>query len=105
VGLADNWLRHIQDVRQRHAELLETFPEDTRADRLVELNVIEQTVNICQTTVVQEAWSRGQELTVHGWVYALIDGLVRDLSFSVAKQEELNTAYAFAVERIKSRTA
>jgi len=107
VGLADNWLRHIQDVRQKHAELLETFPEESRADRLVELNVIEQTVNLCQTTVAQEAWSRGQELTIHGWVYALIDGLVRDLSLSVANAEELNTAHAFAVERIRSlaRTA
>src|SRR4051812_17754528 len=65
VGLVDNWLRHIQDVRLKHAMLLETVPEKIRADRLVELNVIEQAVNVCQTNIVQEAWERGQELTVH----------------------------------------
>ena len=97
VGLADNWLRHIQDVRLKHASVIETIPEELRAERLVELNVIEQVVNVSQTTVVQEAWSRGQDLTVHGWVYALQDGLIRDLKMTVANTEELPKAYLAAI--------
>ena len=93
LGLIDNWLRHIQDVRLKHAAHIETIPDDARANRLCELNVIEQVVNVCQTTVVQEAWERGQGLTVHGWVYALDDGLVRDLRISVAAPDELAPAY------------
>ncbi len=97
VGLADNWLRHIQDVRQKHATLLETVPEELRPERLVELNVIEQVVNVCQTTIVQDAWSRGQDLTVHGWVYALRDGLIRDLQMNATSLDELHRIYAAAV--------
>jgi carbonic anhydrase len=97
VGLVDNWLRHIQDVRLKHAALLETVPESVRADRLVELNVIEQAVNVCQTNIVQEAWERGQELTVHGWVYALKDGLIRDLQMNADSQENLARIYEVAV--------
>jgi carbonic anhydrase len=96
-GLIDNWLRHIQDVRQKHAETLERLPEEARPARLCELNVIEQVVNVCQTTVVQDAWDRGQELAVHGWVYALDDGLVRDLKISVAAAPRLAEAYEQAL--------
>ncbi|HEV7866669.1 MAG TPA: carbonate dehydratase [Chthoniobacteraceae bacterium] len=97
IGLADNWLRHIQDVRLKHAELLEDGDDDQRAARLTELNVIEQVVNVCQTTVVQEAWERGQDLTIHGWVYSIHDGLVNDLHMSVAAPDELAHAYLAAV--------
>ncbi len=97
LGLIDNWLRHIQDVRLKHAESIELVPEEARPDRLCELNVIEQVVNVCQTTVVQEAWEAGQDLTVHGWVYSLSDGLIRDLKVSVAAPAELTPAYQQAL--------
>lgn len=96
-GLIDNWLRHIQDVRQKHAALLETLPEEERPKRLCELNVIEQVVNVSQTTVVQDAWDRGQEVAVHGWVYSLGDGLVRDLKISVSSTGELAQVYPQAL--------
>ena len=90
IGLADNWLRHVQDVSQKHEKYLgDVLPSRERADRMVELNVMEQVVNTAQTTVVQDAWERGQELTVHGWVYGLHDGLLRDLGMSVSGPEEL----------------
>lgn len=80
LGLIDNWLRHVQDVAEKHRATLDAIPEPKdRASRLCELNVVEQVANVCATTVVQTAWDRGQELTVHGWVYSLEDGLVRDL--------------------------
>jgi carbonic anhydrase len=103
VGLADNWLRHIQDVRMKHAELLEGGTDEMRAERLTELNVVEQVVNVCQTTVVQEAWVRRQDLTVHGWVYSLKDGLVRDLHMSVTAPDELPRAYLAAVASVQRR--
>ena len=81
LGLVDNWLRHVQDVASKHAGELATIAEgSTRNDRLAELNVIEQVANVCQTTIVEDAWGRGQELAVHGWIYGLADGLVRDLA-------------------------
>jgi carbonic anhydrase len=90
VGLADNWLRHVQDVGQKHERYLgDALPSRARADRLCELNVIEQVVNTAQTTVVQDAWERGQELSVHGWVYGLHDGLLRDLGMTVSSPEQL----------------
>ncbi len=90
VGLADNWLRHVQDVQQKHDKYLgDALPSRARADRLCELNVIEQVVNTAQTTVVQDAWERGQDLTVHGWVYGLHDGLLRELGLSVSSAEQL----------------
>jgi len=90
IGLADNWLRHVQDVSQKHEKYLgDVLPSRERADRMVELNVMEQVVNTAQTTVVQDAWERGQQLTVHGWVYGLHDGLLRDLGMSVSGPEEL----------------
>ena len=90
VGLADNWLRHVQDVHQKHEKYLgEAMPVKDRANRLCELNVTEQVVNVAQTTVVRDAWERGQQLSVHGWVYGLHDGLLRDLGMSVSNIEEL----------------
>jgi carbonic anhydrase len=89
LGLIDNWLRHVQDVRSKHAALLDRCAEPERIDRLCELNVIEQVANVCGTTIVQEAWNRGAELTVHGWVYRLADGLIRDLQVSAGNAEEL----------------
>jgi carbonic anhydrase len=90
LGLIDNWLRHVQDVRWKHQAHLEALDnEEHRHDRLCELNVIEQVVNVCQTTVVRDAWARGQSLAVHGWVYDLRDGLLRDLGLGVTATEEL----------------
>ncbi len=83
VGLADNWLRHIKDVAQRHRAILEAARPERRHALLCELNVIEQVVNVAQTTVVQDAWTRGQALTLHGWIYGLSDGLLKDLRMTV----------------------
>jgi len=98
VGLADNWLRHVQDVHAKHATHVGTvigIPE--RIDRLCELNVIEQVANVCQTTIVRDAWGRGQELAVHGWVYGLLDGLLRDLDTTVMGPEEVQRVYHAAL--------
>jgi len=97
LGLIDNWLRHIQDVRLKHTELIESLPDQERHNRLCELNVIEQVVNVCQTTVVQEAWNRGQSLTVRGWIYSVADGLIRDLGIVVDNNADLPPAYTEAV--------
>jgi len=102
LGLIDNWLRHVQDVRREHAALLAEISEESdRVNKLCELNIIEQVYNVCQTTVVQSAWERGQELTVHGWVYALSDGLVRDLNIHITNQEEMATVYRNAIDAVK----
>ena len=86
VGLADNWLRHVRAVHSAHElELLGLSDHSQRVDRLCELNVIAQVTNVCQTTIVQDAWERGQQLVVHGWVYGLNDGLLRDLGTSTTK--------------------
>ena len=98
IGLSDNWLRHVQDVRQKHeAKLLALKDAMQRADRLCELNVIEQAANVCQTTIVRDAWERGQDLAVHGWVYGLRDGLVRDLEFTTGSTDEMAAVYASAL--------
>lgn len=98
VGLADNWLRHVQDVHSKHeARVAGLAGMPQRIDRLCELNVIEQVVNVSQTTVVRDAWERGQELTVHGWVYGLKDGLVHDLGTSVSRASEASGAYQAAL--------
>jgi len=97
-GLIDNWLRHVQDVIQEHEALLEKVDDpDQRLDRLCELNVIEQVLNVGRTTVVQGAWERGQELVVHGWIYGLEDGLLRDLRVSIDNAEGLAAAYNGAI--------
>jgi carbonic anhydrase len=101
VGLADNWLRHVGDVAQKHAALLDGLePESSRHARLCELNVIEQVMNVCQTTMVEDAWSRGQSLSVHGWVYGLDDGRVRLLGMEASSREEAPIAYASALARL-----
>src|SRR5437868_14912880 len=98
VGLADNWLRHVQDVGAKHSNRLAMVPEGAqRHDRLCELNVVEQVANVCSTTIVQDAWERGQELTVHGWAYGLKDGLVRDLNCSASSAREATGAYQTAL--------
>jgi carbonic anhydrase len=97
MGLIDNWLRHVQDVRRKHQVQLDALPtEALRDNRLCELNVIEQVVNIGQTTVVREAWDRGQALEVHGWIYDVRDGLLQDLNVSVAAEEELTACVEIA---------
>lgn len=105
LGLIDNWLRHIQDVRQKHSDRLEQFPVEARADKLCELNVIEQVVNVCQTTVVQDAWERGQPLSIHGWVYSLEDGLIRDLGISVDAPGALSSAYEGALAKASAKSS
>ncbi|MGA9751582.1 MAG: carbonate dehydratase [Acidobacteriota bacterium] len=96
-GLIDNWLRHVQDVQRKHRTLLDgVSDEKSRADRLCELNVIEQVANLCETTVVQDAWAREQPLSVHGWIYGLEDGLLRDLGLCVTQGGELSEAYRAA---------
>ena len=102
MGLADNWLRHIQDVRDRHKPLLDAIPEALRHDALVELNVIEQVVNVCQTTVMVDAWARGQDVTVHGWVYGLHDGLLQNLKIGVNGMLSLEAAYKTAIAGVVS---
>jgi len=100
VGLADNWLRHVKDVHQKYERYLgEVIPTPKRQDRLCELNVIEQVVNVCETTIVQDAWSRGQNLTVHGWAYRLETGLVNDLGMSSSSTEEMLERYAKSIKR------
>jgi carbonic anhydrase len=98
IGLSDNWLRHVQDVRQKHQERIDVAAGEVAAsNRLCELNVIEQVANVCQTTIARDAWERGQELSVHGWVYGLQDGLLRDLHTTVARADESPAAYRAAV--------
>ena len=100
VGLADNWIRHVGDVAQKHASMLDDLAPDLRDDRLCELNAIEQAENVCLTTVVRDAWARGQKLSVHGWVYSLLDGRVRELGMDVDSAEQLEPAYQRALARL-----
>jgi carbonic anhydrase len=93
IGLADNWLRHIQDVRDRHKTLLDALPAQARANALCELNVIEQVMNVAQSTVLQDAWARNQSVTVHGWVYAVHDGLLQDLHMTLKGNADLDAMY------------
>ncbi len=100
-GLIDNWLRHVQDLRDRHRDTLRRLRSDEIAiDRLCELNALEQALNVCRTTVVEDAWRRGQELAVHAWVYRVSDGLLRDLGFSVEAPSETEKAFTAAVEKL-----
>ncbi len=98
LGLVDNWLRHVQDVRRKHAAQLEELESfEARVDRLCELNVIEQAANVAQTAIVRDAWARGQSLSVHGWIYGIEDGLLRDLTFAVTSLDEFGATYRGAV--------
>ena len=103
IGLADNWIRHLQDVRNRHRVWLETVPAARRVDALCELNVVEQALNACQTTIVQDAWARGQELVVHGWFYDLSNGLLQDLKMTVTGPPEMNETYDRAIAAVHAR--
>lgn len=103
VGLADNWIRHIQDVRDRHRALLDSLPEANRVDALCELNVVEQVVNVCVSTVMLDAWSRGQTVRIHGWAFGVHDGLLNDLGVTVKSTEELDGVYQVAVDRIRAK--
>jgi carbonic anhydrase len=100
VGLADNWIRHIQDVRDRHRGILDNMAPDRRGDALVDLNVIEQVVNVCVSTVMTDAWSKGQKLAVHGWAYGVHDGLLQDLRMDVESIERIEPLYRQAVESV-----
>ncbi|MBW8309975.1 MAG: carbonate dehydratase [Candidatus Paracaedibacteraceae bacterium] len=103
MGLIDNWLRHVQDTKQKFKGVFDKLKPDTHWDVLCELNVLEQSINVAQTTVVQDAWNRGQELAIHGWVYKLHDGLVRDLKMGISDVTELSSLYEKAIESIHQR--
>ena len=99
LGLVDNWLRHVQDVQRKHeSAFAELVNEVERADRLCELNVVEQVLNVCQTTIVMESWERRQALAVHGWIYGLHDGLLRDLHLCVTRPDEVAAAGRAAID-------
>jgi carbonic anhydrase len=103
LGLIDNWLRHVQDVHDRHADLIGSSATDEEAlNRLCELNVIEQARNVCQTTVVRDAWTRGQKLAVHSWIYSLRDGLLRDLGFGAVAVDDVAGEYSRAITAANS---
>ncbi len=97
VGLADNWIRHIQDVRDRHRGLLDNCRPDQRGDALVDLNVIEQVVNVCVSTVMLDAWAKGQKVRVHGWAFGVHDGLLQDLHMTVASTDAIEPQYRAAI--------
>ena len=97
VGLADNWIRHVTDVRDRHRDLIASVEPQWRHDVLCELNAIEQVVNIAQTTVMLDAWGRGQKVTLHGWCYGLKDGLINNLHMTVDSTEGLDALYRAAI--------
>jgi len=103
IGLADNWLRHIQDVRDHHKALLESIPESARANALCELNVVEQVVNVCVSTVMLDAWGRGQKVHVHGWTFGVHDGLLNDLEITVGSTQMLDPLYRDALGRIQAK--
>jgi carbonic anhydrase len=100
IGLADNWIRHIQDVRHRHRQLLDSLPDGVRADALCDLNVIEQVVNVCVSTVMVDAWAKGQKVTIHGWAFGVHDGLLQDLQMTIADPLQMDRVYQAAVDRV-----
>ena len=104
LGLIDNWLRHVTDVATKHGDALQaTVPMAVRHDRLCELNAIEQATNVCGTTIVRDAWERGQKLTVHAWIYGLTDGRMHDLGLDVSACEALPAAYTKALQHLTER--
>ncbi|MEO7160821.1 MAG: carbonate dehydratase [Polaromonas sp.] len=102
MGLVDNWLRHIKDVRDRHFAILEAAPPEDRLDILCELNVIEQVMNVAHTTVMQDAWARGQRVALHGWVYGLKDGLLQDLHITLDSPEGMASLYRAAIAGVSA---
>ncbi len=103
IGLADNWIRHVKDVRDKHTDLLKTLSPQWRHDALCELNAIEQVVNVAQSTVLQDAWARGQQITLHGWCYSLKNGLITNLHMTVPGVGGLEEVHQKAVEMVASR--
>jgi len=101
LGLIDNWLRHVRDVYLMHRELVDAAGKSAAPDRLCELNVIEQALHIAETTIVQDAWARGHRLTIHGWLYSLRDGLLRDTGFTVDTLATIPSVYARAVALVR----
>jgi carbonic anhydrase len=99
MGLIDNWLRHVQDIRDRHPELL-AIEGKAAVDRLCELNVLEQALNVCRTTVVKDAWDRGQPVAVHGLIYSVADGLLKDLNFYATAEQDSTGVFDLAVGRL-----
>jgi carbonic anhydrase len=104
VGLADNWLRHVHDVRLRHRGRLDHLPPEQQEDILCEMNVIEQVGNVALSTVVQDAWARGQDVSVHGWVYGLRDGLLKDLEVTMSQPEHVVQRFGAALKRYPRAT-
>jgi len=103
IGLADNWLRYVQDVAEKHRGCVHSVTgEQTRTNRLCELNVLEQVSNVCQTTIARDAWERGQALTIHGWIYGLKDGHIRNLGMSVSAAPELEPQYKAALAALQA---
>lgn len=101
-GLIDNWLRHIQDVQQKYSSIVEAAGAiEKQVDRLCELNVIEQVRNVCETTIIQDAWVRGAGLNVHGWIYGLNDGLIRDLNITMSAPHEIHSIHTQAIQTVK----
>jgi carbonic anhydrase len=101
LGLSDNWLRHVQDVRQKHSTFLASAgSESETANRLCELNVVEQVANVCHTTIVRDAWEREQKLSVHGWIYKLHDGLLRDMNTTITGFQEADSVYQAAISAL-----
>jgi carbonic anhydrase len=103
VGVADNWIRHIQDVRDRHRQLLENVAPERRGDMLVDLNVVEQVVNLCVSTVMVDAWAKGQKVRIHGWAFGVHDGLLQDLGVTIDSTEGIAPAYQRAVEGVVAK--
>lgn len=99
IGLADNWLRHISDVKLRHRKRIDYLPVQQQENVLCEINVIEQVGNVALSTVIQDAWSRGQSVSIHGWVYGLQDGLLKDLQVSIADAESVVDTFRAAIKR------
>ena len=100
IGLADNWIRHIQDVRHRHRQLLDSLSDTVRADALCDLNVIEQVVNVCVSTVMVDAWAKGQKVSIHGWAFGVHDGLLQDLKMTVSSPDAMDQLYRDAVDSV-----
>ncbi|MDB5894630.1 MAG: carbonate dehydratase [Rhodoferax sp.] len=100
IGIADNWLLHVQSVRARHSAMLDQMHDGQRADALCDLNVIEQVVNVCVSTVMQDAWARGQQVSVHGWAFGVHDGLLQDLKMTVSSTDSIEPLYRAAVDGV-----
>lgn len=103
AGLVDNWLRHVQDVRDQHRQFLDQLDPALRVNALCELNVLEQARNVCRTTIVEDAWRRGQSVTVHGWVYGLHNGLLEDMRMTVSHEDDLQEMYKAALAALEQR--